>query len=156
MATFGWLAVAVFKVLRFSIGFGKPLFTWVDKTGTEYVIAWLPLGGYVRMVDEREDEVSDEDLPYAFNRKSVWQRMAVVVAGPVANFILAIVAYWVIFVHGVAGVAPIVGQVLPDSIAERLDLQSGQEIVAVDGVKNADTAITARAFGAAHWREQRH
>ncbi len=122
------------KVLRFSIGFGKPILRWTDKTGTEFVIAWLPLGGYVRMVDEREDEVDEADLPYAFNRKPVWQRMAVVVAGPVANFVLAVVAYWVVFVHGVAGIAPIVGEVLPDSVMARAGLEVGQEIVAVDGV----------------------
>ncbi|WIO75287.1 sigma E protease regulator RseP [Porticoccaceae bacterium LTM1] len=121
------------KVIRFSIGFGKPIFSWTDKLGTEYAVAWLPLGGYVRMVDEREDDVADEDLPYAFNRKSVWKRMAIVVAGPVANFLLAIVAYWVMFVHGVSGVAAVVGEVLPGSIAERIGLKPGYEIVAVDG-----------------------
>lgn len=121
------------KVLRFSIGFGKPLLRWRDKRGTEYVIAWLPLGGYVRMVDEREDEVAPEDRPYAFNRKSVWKRMAIVLAGPVANFVLAVVAYWVVFVHGMAGIAPVIGEVVPGSIAAKAGLEAGQEIIAVDG-----------------------
>lgn len=121
------------KVIRFSIGFGKPIFSWTDKLGTEYAVAWIPLGGYVRMVDEREDDVAEEDLPYAFNRKSVWKRIAIVVAGPAANFLLAMVAYWVMFVHGVSGVAAVVGEVLPGSIAERIGLKPGHEIVAVDG-----------------------
>ncbi|MDM3870269.1 RIP metalloprotease RseP [Porticoccus sp. W117] len=123
------------KVLRFSIGFGKPIVTWTDKLGTEYAIAWIPLGGYVRMVDEREDDVAPEDLPYAFNRKPVWQRIAVVVAGPAANFLLAIFFYWIIAMQGVVGVAAIVGQVAPGSIADRAGLQPGLEILSVDGVQ---------------------
>ncbi|UTW46196.1 sigma E protease regulator RseP [bacterium SCSIO 12696] len=123
------------KVLRFSVGFGKPIFSWTDKLGTEFTIAWIPLGGYVRMVDEREGDVAAEDLPHAFNRKPVWQRIAVVLAGPVANFVLAIVFYWVIFMHGVIGVAAIVGDVEPGSIADRAGLTPGLEILTVDGVK---------------------
>lgn len=121
------------KVLRFSIGFGMPLLRWNDRQGTEYVIAALPLGGYVKMADEREGEVPPEELHRAFNRKSVWQRIAIVVAGPLANFILAIFFYWVIFILGVTGVAPVVGGVAPDSIADRAGIRSGHEIVAVDG-----------------------
>ena len=122
------------KVIRFSIGFGKPLLKWFDKQGTEYVIALIPLGGYVRMVDEREDDVAEEDLPFAFNRKPLWQRIAVVLAGPGANFVLAIALYWVMFIHGVFGVAAIVGEVQPDSIADRAGLVPGLEILRVDGV----------------------
>src|SRR6202011_2869095 len=89
------------KVLRFSIGFGKPLFQWVSpKTGTEWTIAALPLGGYVKMLDERETgeaPIPAEALPHAFNRQSVWRRFAIVVAGPVANFLLAIVLFALVF-----------------------------------------------------------
>jgi regulator of sigma E protease len=123
------------KVLRFSIGFGTPLLRWMDKQGTEYVIALLPLGGYVKMVDEREGEVSVEDRASAFNVQSVWRRMAIVVAGPLANFFLAIVAYWFVYLLGVQGVAPIVDDILPGSVADRAGLEQGQEIVAVDGEK---------------------
>ena len=121
------------KVTRFSIGFGTPLFRWRDRHDTEFVIALLPLGGYVKMVDEREGNVSKEDLPFAFNRKTVGQRMATVAAGPIANFILAILLYWVVYMLGVQGVAPIVGEVKPGSIAEAAGLETGQEILAVDG-----------------------
>ncbi len=121
------------KVLRFSIGFGTPLFRWNDRHGTEFVVAALPLGGYVKMVDEREGPVDDSELPYAFNRKSVWQRMAVVVAGPAANFLLAILVYWIVFGMGEQGVAPIVDGVKQGSVVEMAGLSKGQEIVAVDG-----------------------
>ncbi|MGK2914196.1 MAG: RIP metalloprotease RseP [Porticoccaceae bacterium] len=121
------------KVVRFSIGFGPPLLRWRDRRDTEFVIAALPLGGYVKMVDEREGEVVAADLPHAFNRKSVWQRIATVVAGPVANFGLAILFYWCVYLLGVQGVAPIVDVVAPGSIAAAAGLQSGQEITAVDG-----------------------
>jgi regulator of sigma E protease len=121
------------KVLRFSVGFGTPLIRWHDKKGTEFVISALPLGGYVKMVDEREGNVSLEDLPFAFTQKSVWQRMAVVVAGPLANFLLAIVMYWFVFFQGVTGIVPVVESFMPDSIAEKAGLQPGHQIVAVDG-----------------------
>ncbi|MEZ5482914.1 MAG: RIP metalloprotease RseP [Porticoccaceae bacterium] len=103
------------KVIRFSVGFGTPLVRWHDRHGTEFVIAALPLGGYVKMVDEREGDVAEADLPSAFSRKTVWQRMAVVVAGPVANFLLAILAYWIVYLLGVTGVAPVVDAVAPGS-----------------------------------------
>ncbi|MEZ5528531.1 MAG: RIP metalloprotease RseP [Porticoccaceae bacterium] len=121
------------KVIRFSVGFGTPLLRWRDKLGTEFVIAALPLGGYVRMVDEREGNVAASDLPYAFTRKSVWQRMAVVAAGPLANFLLAILVYWIVYSMGVSGIAPVIGSLIPDSVAEQAGLEVGQEIVAVDG-----------------------
>lgn len=82
------------KVLRFSIGFGPALYSWHDRHGTEFVIAGIPLGGYVKMLDEREAPVDADQLDQAFNRKSVKQRIAIVAAGPVANFLLAIVAFW--------------------------------------------------------------
>lgn len=121
------------KVVRFSIGFGTPLFRWRDRHDTEFVIALLPLGGYVKMVDEREGNVSEEDLPFAFNRKSVGQRMATVAAGPIANFILAVLLYWVVYMLGVQGVAPVIGDIKANSIAEAAGLEAGQEILAVDG-----------------------
>ena len=121
------------KVIRFSIGFGTTLCRWHDKQGTEFVIAAIPLGGYVKMLDEREAEVPANQLQYAFNRKPVQQRLAVVAAGPLANFALAIVAYWCVFVTGVNGVVPIIDKVEQGSIAEMANLESGQEIVAIDG-----------------------
>jgi regulator of sigma E protease len=129
-----WVArLCGIKVIRFSVGFGTPLIRWRDKQGTEFVIAALPLGGYVKMVDEREGNVSEEDLPFAFTQKSVWQRMAVVVAGPLANFVLAIVVYWFIFIQGIIGFVPVVGSFKTESIAEQSGLQIGQQIIAIDG-----------------------
>ena len=88
------------KVLRFSIGFGPKLFGWNDKLGTEYVIAAIPLGGYVKMLDERVDDVADHELDMAFNRKGVLARIVMVSAGPLANFALAIIAFWFLFMAG--------------------------------------------------------
>lgn len=122
------------KVLRFSIGFGKPL--WITKRGpdeTEYVVAAIPLGGYVRMLDEREGPVREEELHRAFNRQTVAKRSAIVVAGPLFNFLLAVIAYWVIFVIGVPGIKPIVGAVAQGSIAEQSGVKLGDVVVAVDG-----------------------
>jgi len=99
------------RVLRFSVGFGKPL--WVKRYGrdaTEWVIAAFPLGGYVKMLDEREGPVAHEELTRAFNRQSVWRRLAIVVAGPAANFLLAIALYWVLFIYGVPGLKPVLGE----------------------------------------------
>ena len=121
------------KVLRFSIGFGKVLLRWTDSLGTEYAVSAVPLGGYVKMLDEREGEVAEQELHLAFNRKPVLSRIAVVAAGPLANFVLAIVAYWALFVAGETGYAPVIGAVEEGSIAEIAGLEAGQEIVAVDG-----------------------
>jgi regulator of sigma E protease len=121
------------RVLRFSIGFGKPLLRWHDRQGTEYVIAAIPLGGYVRMVDEREGPVAADQQQYAFNRKSVGKRTAIVAAGPLANLLLAVAAFWMLYVTGVTGVLPVVGKVEPGSIVAVAGLREGQEIVAVDG-----------------------
>ena len=121
------------KVLRFSIGFGTRLLRWTDRQGTEYSISAIPLGGYVKMLDEREGEVAPEELDRAFNRKPVGQRIAVVSAGPLANFLLAIVAYWGLFMAGETGYAPVIGEVEAGSIADVAGLEAGQEIVAVDG-----------------------
>jgi len=121
------------KVLRFSIGFGTPLARWRDRLGTEYAVAAVPLGGYVKMLDEREGPVAPEEQHLAFNRKPVLSRIAVVAAGPLANFVLAVVAYWALFVAGESGYSPVIGQVESGSIADVAGLESGQEIVAVDG-----------------------
>ena len=91
------------KVLRFSIGFGKPLFRWQGAGETEFVLSAIPLGGYVRMADEREDDLPAADLPRAFNRQPVGARMAIAAAGPAANFLLAIVVLWVLFLRGEDG-----------------------------------------------------
>ncbi len=121
------------KVLRYSIGFGKPI--WKKTAGadqTEYVIASLPLGGYVKMLDEREGTVSDEEKHRAFNRQPVSKRFAIVFAGPAFNFLFAIFAYWLMFVIGVTGVKPVVGEVEPGTPAAIAGLMSGQEIVAIN------------------------
>ncbi len=121
------------QVLRFSIGFGTSLFSWRDRQGTEYSIAAIPLGGYVKMLDEREGEVPASELHRAFNRKPPLQRIAVVSAGPLANLLLAVVAYWFLYMAGESGYVPIIGEVEPDSVAAVAGLEAGQEIVAVDG-----------------------
>ncbi|MDY7218709.1 RIP metalloprotease RseP [Denitrificimonas sp. JX-1] len=121
------------KVLRFSIGFGTPLVRWNDRHGTEFVLAMIPLGGYVKMLDERETQVSPAEQSQAFNRKTVGQRIAIVAAGPVANFALAFVLFWLLAMLGNQAVKPVVGSVVPDSLAHNAGLQSGQEILAVDG-----------------------
>ncbi|MEO5572974.1 MAG: RIP metalloprotease RseP [Gammaproteobacteria bacterium] len=122
------------KVLRFSVGFGKPL--WTRRAGPdniEYVLAALPLGGYVKMLDENEGPVAAEELPRAFNRQSVPKRFAIVFAGPLFNFLFAILAYTMIFVVGVQGIKPLVGEVVAGSIAQTAGLKDGDEIVSVDG-----------------------
>ena len=121
------------KVLRFSVGFGTPLLRWHDRHGTEFVVAAIPLGGYVKMLDEREGEVPTELLGQTFNRKSVRQRFAIVSAGPIANFLLALLFFWLIAMLGTQQVRPVIGQVLPGTPAAEAGLQAGQEILAVDG-----------------------
>ncbi len=121
------------KVLRFSVGFGTPLIRWRDKLDTEYVIAMIPLGGYVSMLDEREAEVEPALQRQAFNRKPVLQRIAIVAAGPIVNLIFAVIVYWAMFVSGVEKVVPVVGSVAPASIAEQAGLQKGVEVLSVAG-----------------------
>ena len=120
------------KVLRFSVGFGKPIWSRMGKDGTEYVIAAIPLGGYVKMLDEREGEVTPEEKGQAFNNKPVLQRIAIVAAGPVANFLLAILVYWWMFVLGVPSLKPVLGEIDPSSIAGRAGLIQGLEIRQID------------------------
>lgn len=122
------------KVLRFSVGFGRPLLTKrFAGSDTEWVLSAIPLGGYVKMLDEREGEVAPHDLKYAFNRKPVLQRMAIVAAGPVANFLLAIVLYWALFVYGVPGLKPMLGDVPQGSPAAIAHMQSGETILRING-----------------------
>ncbi|MFK3865091.1 sigma E protease regulator RseP [Pseudoalteromonas rhizosphaerae] len=127
-----WVArKAGVKVLRFSIGFGKPLIKWHDKHDTEYVIAAIPLGGYVKMLDERVDEVSAEQRHLSFNAKSVQARIAIVAAGPLANFIFAIFALAAMYMVGVQSVKPVVGSVNEGSRAEQAGIMPSQQIVKI-------------------------
>jgi regulator of sigma E protease len=121
------------KVLRFSIGFGTPLLRWHDRQGTEFVVAAIPLGGYVKMLDEREAEVAPEQFSQAFNRKPVGQRIAIVAAGPLANFMLAFVFFWLLAMLGSQQVRPVIGAVAPASLAASAGLLAGQELVAING-----------------------
>ena len=123
------------KVLRFSVGFGKSLWSRTDKHGTEFSIAAIPLGGYVKMLDEREGPVAEKEKHLSFNSQSVLSRIAVVSAGPVANFLLAIAALWLMYVVGVRTMVPQVGEVIPDSPAYVAGVNPGDEVVAVDGVE---------------------
>ena len=151
----GWFLVAVFilvtfhelghfsvarllgvGVSKFSVGFGKTLYSYRSRrSGTEYVLGVLPFGGYVKFIDEREDHVDPRDLPYAFNRQKLWVRAAIVIAGPGANFILAIFFYWLVFGIGVPGVEPVIGYIEPGSSAEAVGLQRGDRIARVNGRK---------------------
>ncbi|ANC04683.1 zinc metallopeptidase RseP [Pseudomonas putida] len=121
------------KVLRFSVGFGTPLVRWHDRHGTEFVVAAIPLGGYVKMLDEREGEVPPALVDQSFNRKSVGQRIAIVAAGPIANFLLAILFFWVVAMLGSQQVRPVIGAVESGSLAASAGLVAGQEIVSIDG-----------------------
>ena len=151
----GWFLIAVFilvtfhelghfsvarllgvGVSKFSVGFGKTLYSFRSRrSGTEYVLGVLPFGGYVKFIDEREDHVDPRDLPYAFNRQKLWVRAAIVIAGPGANFILAIFFYWLVFGIGVPGVEPVIGYVEPGSSAEAVGLQRGDRIARINGRK---------------------
>ncbi|TXF13667.1 RIP metalloprotease RseP [Pelomicrobium methylotrophicum] len=122
------------KVVRFSVGFGKPLVIWrAGRDGTEWAISAFPLGGYVKMLDEREGDVPPDEKHRAFNRQSVYRRFAIVLAGPLANFLLAIVLYWLLFVSGVPGLKPVLGPVAPGSPAAVAGLGEGDTLLAVDG-----------------------
>ncbi|MCW9031950.1 MAG: RIP metalloprotease RseP [Gammaproteobacteria bacterium] len=143
------------KILRFSIGFGKPL--WKKQFGkdqTEFVIAALPLGGYVKMLDKREADVAADEEHREFTRQSVWTRIAIVAAGPAFNFLFAIFAYWMMFVVGVSGIKPVIGTIEQNSLADRSGLVSGYEIISVNdnktpiwdvAVKNIIPAIVDRS-----------
>ncbi|NNE63662.1 MAG: RIP metalloprotease RseP, partial [Gammaproteobacteria bacterium] len=124
------------KVLRFSVGFGKPLL--IKRMGedqTEYVLASIPLGGYVKMLDEREGEVDPSELERSFNRKNVYKRFAIVAAGPIFNFLFAIVAYYLIYLAGVAGVKPVIGEVSVPSPAYSAGVMPRDRILSVNGIE---------------------
>jgi len=127
------------KVLRFSIGMGKAVKSWIGRDGVEYVIAPIPLGGYVKMLGQEDIAVADtKEIPtsqqhFCFAYKPLWQRMAIVAAGPIANFLLAIFIYWLINIsYGINGIAPVINGISENSSADRAGLQVGDEIIAVD------------------------
>lgn len=123
------------KVLRFAIGFGQPLYTRAfGQDRTEFVIAAFPLGGYVKMLDEREEPVVQSELSRAYNRQNVWRRSAIVLAGPVANLLLAILLYWILFMSGIPGMKPLLGSVPEKSPAAQASLKVDEMITRVNGV----------------------
>ncbi|UDG80121.1 sigma E protease regulator RseP [Candidatus Steffania adelgidicola] len=126
------------RVERFSIGFGRTLWRRCDKRGTEYIIATIPLGGYVKMLDDRVDTVEPHRRNEAFNRKSIWIRTVIIVAGPIFNFLFAIFAYWLVFLIGVPSYRPIIGEVAPNSIAAKAEISPGMEVKLVDGIDTPD------------------
>ena len=124
-------------VVRFSVGFGKPVLSWYDRRGTEFCIAMVPLGGYVRMYDRRDADAAAHAprVPAgSYDVLSPWWRIAVALAGPAANFVLAFLVFWLVSVMGVSSLVPIIGSVAEESPAEHAGLLAGDEIVAVDGV----------------------
>ena len=142
-----WMARRMgIRVLRFSIGFGKALWSRRGADGTEYALAAIPLGGYVKLLDEREGPVDPALASQAYNRKPVWARILVLLAGPLANFLFAVVAYWVLFVAGVPALKPVLGEVEADSAAARAGLQAGDEIVGVGSRETVTREATVLAL----------
>ena len=141
-----WMARRLgIRVLRFSIGFGKALWTRRGADGTEYALSAIPLGGYVKLLDEREGPVDAALASQAYNRKPVWARILVLLAGPLANFIFAVVAYWVLFMAGIPALKPVVGEVSADSTAAHAGLRAGDEITGVgtQAVGTREAAVLA-------------
>lgn len=135
------------KVLRFSIGVGKSVWRRQSSADeTEFSIGLLPLGGYVKMVDEREGDVDPRDLPRAFNRQSVAARSAIVAAGPIANFLLAVLLFWLVFMIGETGVRPLLGPVEEGTLAYAAGFSEGDEILAVDGEATPTWSIAVGAL----------
>ncbi|EWH11312.1 intramembrane zinc metalloprotease, RseP [Catenovulum agarivorans DS-2] len=137
---YGHYKVAILSgvyVKRFSIGFGKPLYTWYNQAGTEFVIAAIPLGGYVRMLDSRLDDVNQENQHLAFDNKPVEKRIAIVSAGPLANLFFAVFALWIMYLVGVPEVKPVIGEVIEDTPIATSGVKDNQEIIAINGHKTA-------------------
>ncbi len=133
------------KVLRFSIGFGKVLKSW-QRGETTYTLCALPLGGFIKMLDENEGEVNPAEKHRAFNAQNVYKRIAIVIAGPAANFILAVIIYTVIFIIGTNGIKPVVGLINSDSIAERAGMQIADEILSINTQDTPSIAEFSFAF----------
>ncbi len=122
------------KVLVYSIGFGPTVLKWTSKkSGIQYQLSALPLGGYVKMLDEREGNVAEQDLPYAFNRQSPWKRIAIVAAGPLINLIFAVLLFWILFLPAQEQLNTRIGKIIPNTPAAQVQLQVGDKIIAVDG-----------------------
>jgi len=134
------------KVLKFSIGFGKPIWQKTASNGTQYILAAIPLGGYVKMLDEREGDVPVEQLDQAFNRQSLGKRTAIVAAGPIANLLFAIVAYWLVFISGIPGIKPIVDEVEVGSPAAFAQLMPGDQINKINGELTPTWSSVNQAF----------
>jgi regulator of sigma E protease len=122
------------KVLRFSVGFGRALATWrLGADRTEWVVAAIPFGGYVKMLDEREGPVEPAELPRAFNRQSVWKRFAIVIAGPLFNFAFAVLVYAGLFMYGLPEARPLLASPPQGTLAAAAGLQAGDTVRAIDG-----------------------
>lgn len=126
------------KVLRFSIGFGRVIWHRIDKQGTEFALSLIPLGGYVKMLDGRAEEVPVELKSQAFDQKTVRQRAFIIVAGPLANFLFAIAAYWVIYSIGIPTIKPVIENVTPNSIAAQARIEPNSQVIAIDGENTSD------------------
>jgi regulator of sigma E protease len=130
------------RVLRFSVGFGKPLLRRIGKDGTEYVIAAIPLGGYVRMLGEQDDEINEQNRHEAFNHKSLKAKSAIVIAGPLFNFAFAVIAYWLMFVVGIPGQIPQIGEIVPSSIADKAGMRVNEVITHINGNVTPTWSVT--------------
>lgn len=134
------------KVEKFSIGFGKSLWRRKGKDGVEYTVSMIPLGGFVKMLDSRVDDVSEDEKHLAFDQKSLGRRSAIVAAGPIFNFLFAIFAYWLVFMIGVPAVKPVIGEITPNSIVEKAGLRSGMELKELSGIKTSDWSAAHMAL----------
>jgi len=139
------------KVERFSIGFGKAIWRKVGQDGTEYVIAMIPLGGYVKMLDERVEDVPDNLKDQAFNRKSVWQRIAIVAAGPIANFIFAIIALYFMYLIGVPSLKPVITSTTPGTAAAQIQVTEPMQVT-LNGLQGLDTDTRTYTLDTRQWR----
>lgn len=141
------------KVLRFSIGFGKALYRWYDKQGTEYVVALLPLGGYVKLLDEREAPVASKDRARAFNNRPLYQRFIILIAGVFFNLVFAMLAFWFVYTAGIVFIKPVIGAVTPNSIAAQAGLKAGDELLAI-GKRNTNHWAAVSMALVMHYGEQ--